>query len=284
MNNTLSNLTQAAIRARCTEASFERGQRYYAEGSVSQRLRQSENRLAAWVSGTEDYHVTVELTATGELATDCTCPYAYGGDCKHIAATLLAWLAEPASFQPPVDWPSILNNRRKSELVELLLKAIAIYPDLEIDLNLKQQAISLANPERVVADVFEAMALYGRLTAKQAAARLDQIAQQADQLAKQGQAELARRTYYEIVVNCVRLFSPYGHELIAPYEIPYKFAVAYVALAEQQVGRHRATIEAEVREMHNSDYIDELFDLLEALFDIEVALGWVELDDDEDDE
>ncbi|HRV95371.1 MAG TPA: SWIM zinc finger family protein, partial [Anaerolineae bacterium] len=212
--------------------------------------------------------------AKGELETACTCPYAYGGDCKHIVATLLAWLNEPDRFQPPVDWRSILNKRRKSELVDLLLKAIALQPDLVDDLNLKQQTISLANPERVVADVFEAMDLYGRLTAGQAAARLEQIAQQADRLAKQGQAELARHTYYEIVVNCVRLFTPYGHELIAPYEIPYKFATAYADLALQQLDDHRAVIEAEVRDMHQSEYIDEMVDLWEALTDLEDALGW----------
>ena len=46
--------------------------------------------------------------------------------------------------------------------------------------------------------------------------------------------------------------------------------------------QHRAAIEAEVKAMQDSYYVDEMYDLLEALFDIEAALGWVEVDPDEE--
>jgi hypothetical protein len=57
-----------------------------------------------------------------------TCPYAYGGDCKHIVATLLAWVGEPGSFQPPLAIKALLKKRSKAELITLLLKGIDIYP------------------------------------------------------------------------------------------------------------------------------------------------------------
>jgi hypothetical protein len=149
-------------------------------------------------------------------------------------------------------------------------------------LGLEGKEISLDDPTTVVGDVFEAMELYGRLTVNQARARLDLIAQQANRLAKQGQGEMARRTYYELVVNCVRLFTPYGHELIGAYDIPYKFAIAYMELALQQLDQHRATIEAEVKAMQQKEYIEEMYELREALFEIEAALGgWVEVNDDQ---
>jgi hypothetical protein len=48
------------------------------------------------------------------------------------------------------------------------------------------------------------------------------------------------------------------------------------------VEQHRATIEAEVKAMQGNDYIDEMYDLLEALVDIEEALGWIDFGPDED--
>jgi hypothetical protein len=147
------------------------------------------------------------------------------------------------------------------------------------DLALAGQEILLADPPAVVGDVFEQLELYGSLTVGQAQARLELIAGQAERLAQRGEGEVARRTYYELVVNCVRLFSPYGHELIEAYDIPYKFATAYVELALQQLEQHRPAIEAEVEAMNSSEYSEEMFDLREALFEIEAALGWwVEVD------
>ncbi len=189
-------------------------------------------------------------------------------------ATLLAWLNEPEMFEPPVDVKALLDKHSKAELVDLLLDAFAIFPDLVDDLDVEQKEIPLDNPERVVGDVFDAMELDGRLTVEQARARLNLIARQADRLAKRGEGEPARRTYYEMVVNCVRLYTPYGHDLIGAYDIPYNFATAYVELALAQLDRCRPAIEAEVKEMTRSEYIDDLFDLMEALFDIEEALGW----------
>lgn len=282
MSNGLTTLSLSAIRTRCTKASFKRGQDYYDGGAITKRIRQGETKLEAWVSGTEVYRVSVWTDVRGKLDAYCTCPYAYGGDCKHIAATLLAWLNEPDSFLPPLDLKALLQKRSKVELVQLLLDACDIYPDLPDDLNLAQKEISLANPEQVVGDVFEAMEYHRTLTAEQARARLNLIARQAEQLGKQGQGEIARRTYYEMVVNCVRLFGPYGHDLIGAYDIPYNFAVAYVEIAIPQVEQHRAAIEAEVKAMQGNDHIDEMYDLLEALVDIEEALGWIDFGPDEE--
>lgn len=274
MSDSLANLTQADIRTRCTAESFKRGQSYYSSGAITKRIQQGETKIEAWVSGTEVYRVSVWIDAGGQLDVYCTCPYAYGGDCKHIVATLLAWVNAPDSFQPPLDLKTILQKRSKAELVQLLLDANAIYPDLADDLNLEQKKISLTDPESVVGEVFEAMELHGALTVEQVRARLNVIARQADQLAKQGKGDLARRAYYEMVVNCVRLFGPYGHELISPYAIPYDFATAYVELALQQLDQHQAAIEVEVKEMYNSEYVYDMFDLMEALVEIEEALGW----------
>jgi len=76
------------IRKLCTESSFERGIEYFRQGSVRD-LEQFGNRITATVAGTSDYEVTICMDKEG-VESSCTCPYDWGGYCKHIVATLLA--------------------------------------------------------------------------------------------------------------------------------------------------------------------------------------------------
>jgi len=52
--------------------------------------------LVAWVSGSEDYAVNVEVDGNGELEWLCTCPYDWG-PCKHAVAVILAGLEQAKS-------------------------------------------------------------------------------------------------------------------------------------------------------------------------------------------
>jgi len=76
------------IRKLCTESSFERGIEYFRQGSIT-GLEQFGNRITATVAGTNDYEVTIRIDKEGPEAS-CTCPYDWGGYCKHIVATLFA--------------------------------------------------------------------------------------------------------------------------------------------------------------------------------------------------
>ena len=82
-------ITEAAIRAKVTEQSYDRGVDYYHAGAVeSATLRGSQ--LFAAVQGTEWDPYQVGVTFTGnDFTASCTCPYDWGGYCKHIVATLL---------------------------------------------------------------------------------------------------------------------------------------------------------------------------------------------------
>lgn len=114
LNDGLDHLTEADIHARCTEASFERGWSYYTGGAVRQRIRLDDS-IETRVASTHAYRVTVR-EAPGQLVAFCTCPYDWGGDCKHIVAILLAWLHEPDSFCAPADLQAALAARSKEEL------------------------------------------------------------------------------------------------------------------------------------------------------------------------
>jgi uncharacterized Zn finger protein len=65
-----------------------RGKSYL--GSVSDLRRMADNRLLAWVQGSERYATEVRISDAGKPTSTCTCPY--GVACKHAVATILAYL------------------------------------------------------------------------------------------------------------------------------------------------------------------------------------------------
>ncbi|MFC1975317.1 SWIM zinc finger domain-containing protein [Chloroflexota bacterium] len=263
MTNKLPHLTETDIRVRCTETSFGRGRNYYTSGAIKNRIRH-EASLEAHVEGTQTYRVSVWVKVDGQLGTHCNCPYAYGGDCKHIVATLLAWLNEPESFQAPVDLKAVLNKRSKPGLVDLLLDIFAVYPNLVDDLGV----VTGPDDEDLaakVANILADMQPWGHLSKDQVEAHLRLIARRAKRLAEQRQADLARRIYYALVRGCVNLCREYGSDDFFSPNIPYDFAVAYNDLAEEQVAEHGVTIKAEVEEMYRDVYDPDVLGLNEAL-------------------
>ena len=78
----------ATIKRRFPLQIRERGEQYFGMGRV--RLTDLDDVLTATVTGTEDYHVLVDMTRP-RWRMECTCPYAEEHDvCKHIWAVLLA--------------------------------------------------------------------------------------------------------------------------------------------------------------------------------------------------
>jgi uncharacterized Zn finger protein len=71
-------------------SSLERGEDYYYEGAV-QNVTRLGNTFEGEVEGSEQYRVKLEVTLTG-LFFRCSCPYDFGGICKHSVAMGLAIL------------------------------------------------------------------------------------------------------------------------------------------------------------------------------------------------
>lgn len=81
-------LTTNAIRAICNTKSYSRGQIYYRnERIVAVNLNGDGIRSA--VEGTRRYIVNVSPGRGDRIVYHCTCPYDWGGACKHVVATLL---------------------------------------------------------------------------------------------------------------------------------------------------------------------------------------------------
>ncbi len=124
-------MTEAKIRSQATAQSFERGENYYRTGAVLE-LSKRENTLVAHVegSGWDPYEVAVELSEREVIEAHCSCPYDWGGYCKHIVATLLAYIRKPDQVIERQSVADLLSDLGPDELRELLTDLLTEHPRL----------------------------------------------------------------------------------------------------------------------------------------------------------
>lgn len=90
----LETLTESDLRGPLNDQSLRR-----ARGYLNQIFNPVRNGqvLSAQVRGTYMYQVEVEVSPGG-IHAQCSCPYTWGGYCKHVGAVLLKWLQTPGAF------------------------------------------------------------------------------------------------------------------------------------------------------------------------------------------
>ena len=119
-------LTLTTLRGLANGTSYQRGQAYFRQGAVG-KITPEGRTFAARVSGSSRYRVSLEIAADGQLQFTCSCPYDYGGICKHAVALGLAVLEEfdlatlPAP--PPTVaeiWPQVTTEQKLDFLFRLL--------------------------------------------------------------------------------------------------------------------------------------------------------------------
>ncbi|GLS32055.1 Uncharacterized conserved protein, contains Zn finger domain [Mesorhizobium albiziae] len=130
-----------AVRALATVESFARGREYLRSGAVSGLERRS-NRLTAEVEGSEytPYAVTIELHDGGVAATRCSCPYDWGGACKHVVAVLLKYLKAPGAVTQRPSLDEMLESLDRQTLAALLVKRAEADPALALWLETEMAA------------------------------------------------------------------------------------------------------------------------------------------------
>lgn len=116
-------LTEAQIRQEASAESFARGAEYFRRGAVGTLILRGD-QLHAEVEGSEyePYRVTVSFDPAGARAASCTCPYDWGGWCKHIVATLLAFAAQPNNVERRPPLAELLAGLDREQLVAVLLR------------------------------------------------------------------------------------------------------------------------------------------------------------------
>ena len=202
----LPKLTEADVHRLSTPQSFERGEDYYALGAVLD-AQQRGNTITTQVEGSqyEPYRVTVTLGPTGIEEADCTCPYDWGGICKHIVATLLTWVREPDGFHvlAPVD--KLLAGRSKEDLIVLVKEMIAREPDLARLLELPLGPDS-SIPFDLIAFRKQARYALSRDDAEWAARELERLRETADRYLEAGNTTAAGAVYHLILDEVLSRF------------------------------------------------------------------------------
>ena len=102
----LPRITEAAIRAKVTEQSYDRVVDYYHSGTVEIATLRG-GQLFAEVPGSEwdPYQVGVTFLG-GDFTASCTCPCDWDGYCKRLVATLLTVADDSNSFPIAVKPPA----------------------------------------------------------------------------------------------------------------------------------------------------------------------------------
>ncbi len=127
----LPKLTESIIRSGAAAQSFQRGQAYYQEGAISNTSRQG-HILRGKCAGTQEpfYQIQVELDEAGIAQTHCSCPYEYGGYCKHLVALLLTYVHHPKRFTLRQEPAELLADLSQEDLVALVTKLLQDKPEL----------------------------------------------------------------------------------------------------------------------------------------------------------
>lgn len=125
-------LTRQQIQSRTVGESYYRGETLYESDAIFLPVRRS-NELSALCVGSSAaaYYVSATADDSGILETSCTCPYDWGGDCKHIVAMLLNYLHQPDTFRIGESLQDELMSLDKEILVGIVEKMIARYTGLE---------------------------------------------------------------------------------------------------------------------------------------------------------
>ena len=129
------HIADEVILQKATEKSFRRGREYFDSGMV-ESVTQRGNRLFAEVLGSEEdlYYISVVMEE-GDFRAYCTCPYDWGGYCKHIVAVLLTWTynRESVTVGPPIE--DLLSEMDAGELRALFFRLLEIYPVLSEEID-----------------------------------------------------------------------------------------------------------------------------------------------------
>lgn len=146
MSEEMPRITEDAVRELATAQSFERGVDYYEGGAIFDTVRQGKTlRACCYGSSYEPYQVSATVDLRGLVNLYCTCPYDWGGICKHLVALALTWIHEPDSFRVLVPVEEVLADYTREQLILLIQEMLQREPGLRRLLELPMQPDSGAS-------------------------------------------------------------------------------------------------------------------------------------------
>ena len=127
----INQITESILKSLSSPESFTRGYELYQSDAVFEPYRQG-NLLTGKCEGTSApfYQLRVQLDDGGIHEASCTCPYDWGGYCKHVIAFLLTYIHNPDVFTEQKNIEELLSDLNKDALVQLVGKLVEKNPDL----------------------------------------------------------------------------------------------------------------------------------------------------------
>ena len=124
-------LTVNILKSCSSPESFTRGHDLYQSDAVFDTF-QKDDLLTGKCEGSSApfYQIHVQLDEGGILEASCTCPYDWGGYCKHIIALMLTYMHNPDAFIEQKNIKELLGQLDKDGLVYLITKMVDKNPDL----------------------------------------------------------------------------------------------------------------------------------------------------------
>ena len=132
-----NRITEAALRSRSSPESFSRGQKLFKTGAIFDAYRRGE-LIGGNCEGESEpfYRLRIRLSGGGIWEASCSCPYDYGGYCKHIIALALTWIQAPGSIPKQADIETLLEPLDRKDLTRLIADLAERNPDLYSQLEL----------------------------------------------------------------------------------------------------------------------------------------------------
>ena len=125
------NFTEDSIQSFSSGESFHRGREYYKDGAVLTVSLRGED-IFAEVQGSEHrpYQVHISQHSGAFHDADCSCPYDWGGVCKHIVAALLECIHHQDRIQEHPSIEDVIDRLDRDQLKALIVKLAQRQPDL----------------------------------------------------------------------------------------------------------------------------------------------------------
>ena len=203
----LPKLTEAQIRALASAQSFERGKGYYRDGAIVEPLQQGlELRAECEGSEYEPYQISVTLNTKGLAETSCTCPYDWGGICKHIVALSLAYVHNPQAFRHIEPLDKMLAGKSKDDLIVIIQDMLRHQPGLisVVELSTETQEIKQGKPMNVSIYRTQARRAMQHESARSAERDLKALGETAARLARGGDLINAGAVYHALLDETVK--------------------------------------------------------------------------------
>lgn len=124
-------IAETAIKRQTDAKVFERGEDYFANGMIVGAVRIGQTLTARCRGGdVEPYRLKVVFGKQRVTEAICTCPYDWGGYCKHIVALLLTHVRAPEKILTKAAVKAALADRKRDDLIMLITQMIDYEPDL----------------------------------------------------------------------------------------------------------------------------------------------------------